>query len=83
MVATGRCGKQAVSCYKSTTPVFRLPCIQELISKAKYQVNFTKKAMVELSSKEQWDSLLDSVDTVLLDCDGKWISTNICYKIPI
>ena len=27
--------------------------------------------MVELSTKRDWDSLLDSVDTVLLDCDGE------------
>ncbi len=27
--------------------------------------------MTELSTREEWTSVLDSVDTVLFDCDGK------------
>ena len=39
--------------------------------------------MVELSTKQDWDSLLDSVDTVLLDCDGQLMNTNRFHDVQI
>ncbi len=30
-----------------------------------------ERDMTELKTKEEWKELLDSVDTVLFDCDGK------------
>ncbi len=34
--------------------------------------------MTELKTKEEWKELLDSVDTVLFDCDGKSIFPRAC-----